>query len=68
MEGSRYLRKFFCKKFGDIGTFGDIEHFRRYGYKNKFFRSKNEKRVGVRNDVICQSIVVFYKEFHDRFD
>ena len=47
------------KKIGDIG------HFRRYGNKNKFFRSKNEKRVSVGNDVICQTIFQFYKEFYD---
>ena len=66
--GPNIAESFLAKKFGDIGTFGDIGHFRRYGNKNKFFRSKNEKRVGVGNDVICQTIFQFYKEFHDRFE
>ena len=36
--------------------------------KNKFLRSKNEKSVGVGNDVICQTIFQFYKEFYDRVE
>jgi hypothetical protein len=49
-------------------------HIRRYWAlsaiweKNKYFRSKNEKRVGVGNDVICQAVFQLYKEFHDRFE
>ena len=27
-----------------------------------------KKRVGVRNDVICQTFFSFYKEFHNRFE
>jgi hypothetical protein len=38
--------------FGNIGTFGNIGHYRQYGNKNKFFRTKYEKRVGVGNHVI----------------
>ena len=42
-RGRGYIAgSFLAKKFGDIGTFGDIGHFRRYGNKNKFFRSKNK--------------------------
>ena len=47
---------FLAQKFGDISTFGNIEHYRRYGNKNKYFRTNNEKRVGIGNDVIWQTI------------
>ena len=47
-EGDNIAESFLAKKFGNIG------HFRKYGNKNNFFRSKNEKRVGVGNDVTCQ--------------
>ena len=53
--GPNIAGSFLAKKIGNIGTFGDIGHFRRYG-KKKLFRSKNKKRVGVGNDVICQTI------------
>ena len=36
----QYHRKFLAQKFGDIGTFDDIWHFRRYDKKNC---STNEK-------------------------
>jgi hypothetical protein len=54
-------------KFVDIGTFGDIGHFRRYGNKYKFFVQKM-KNVVFGNHVISQTIFQFYKEFHDRFE
>jgi hypothetical protein len=66
--GPNIAKSFLAKKFGNIGTFGNIGHFRQYGNKNKLFCSKNEKRVGVGNDVICRTIFQFYKEFHDRFE
>ena len=30
--GPNIAESFLAKKFGDIGTFGDIEHFRRYPF------------------------------------
>jgi hypothetical protein len=36
-------------------NFGEIGHFRRYGDRNKFL-FKNEKRVGVRNNVMCRDM------------
>ena len=35
-------------KFGDIGTFGDMRT------EMKTFGSENERRVGIRNDIICR--------------
>ena len=50
------------KNFGDICKFGDIGTFGEMGTEIKYFIQKMN-RVGVRNDVICQPIFYFYKEF-----
>jgi hypothetical protein len=42
-RGANIAKSSFAKIFGGIGTFGNIGHFRRYGKKNKFFRSKMKK-------------------------
>jgi hypothetical protein len=46
--------------FGDIGTFGNMR-------ADFFFLFKDEKRVGVRNDVLIFKVFEFYKEFNIRF-
>ena len=44
LQGAQYR-----PKFRDIGHSRQYWHIRRYGDKNKFLHSKNEKRVGVQN-------------------
>jgi hypothetical protein len=46
ITGGSFLPK---RNFDDIGTFGDMET------KITFLLKKSEKRVEVRNDVICQT-------------
>ena len=50
--GEQYLRKFFARKFRRYW------HIWRSGDRNNFFVQKFEKRVGVRNDVICQTYIL----------
>jgi hypothetical protein len=45
--------KILCQKF---------RRYRRYGNRYKFFCSKNEKRVVVRNDVVSKIILVCYSQ------
>ena len=49
------------KKFGDIGTYGDM------GTEITIFGRKMKQSVGVRNDVICRTISEYNKEFNNRF-
>ena len=52
--GTNIAESFLPKKIGDIGRFGDICTFCDMETEKKIC-SKNENRVGVRNDVICQT-------------
>jgi hypothetical protein len=55
-RGGQYRRKFLTEIFGDMGT-------------KIIFCSKSEKRVGVRNDVICQTFFLdFIKSLTRRLD
>jgi hypothetical protein len=50
--GGNIAESFLPENFNDIGTFSDMGP--------KYIISfKNEKRVGVRNDVICQTFLSF---------
>ena len=60
LQGGHIAESLLTKKFGDIFTFRDM------GTEiNILF--KNEKRVGVQNDVMCRTIFQFYKVFYNMF-
>ena len=58
-RGEQYRQKFYPKKFGDIGTFGDM------GTEIKKFVQKL-KYCNVENEVICRKNFQFYYEFYKR--
>jgi hypothetical protein len=61
--GSKYRRKFLVRKIRRFRQIQRYWHICQYEDKNKKCGSKDEKRLGVQNDVICRTIFNFIKSF-----